>query len=288
MTVAMIASALPFGVAACGGGGDGSTAPGGSRSEPSTGTSGLAHVHGVGVNPADGSLIIATHFGLYRATPGSLKATPYGTSRQDVMGFTVLGPNRFLGSGHPAAEQNLPNPIGLIESRDGGGSWRGISLAGEADFHVLRARGSRVYGFNSMTGALMVSRDRGRTWQETRPPGGLLDLAIDPADPDRIVASTLEALFSSSNAGRTWRPLTPGAVGFLAWASAQRLYWIDAQGAVHVTRDGGRHWKATGGSIGGQPAAFASGGRDLYAVLGDGTAKRSTDGGKSWTVRATP
>ena len=42
------------------------------------------------------------------------------------------------------------------------------------------------------------------------------------------------------------------------------------------------------GSIGGQPAAFIAHGRDLYAALADATVVRSTDGGRTWTVRATP
>jgi hypothetical protein len=53
------------------------------------------------------------------------------------------------------------------------------------------------------------------------------------------------------------------------------------------SRDGGRRWQATG-HVGGQPAAFSSHGRDLYAALHDGTIKRSSDGGASWTVRSTP
>ena len=56
------------------------------------------------------------------------------------MGFTVVGPDRFLGSGHPDAagiRQGKPARLGLIESTDAGDSWASRSLSGEVDFHAL-------------------------------------------------------------------------------------------------------------------------------------------------------
>lgn len=58
------------------------------------------HVHGLGVNPRDGALFIAAHSGLFRSPSESSSAEPVGPS-QDTMGFTVVGPDRFLASGHP-------------------------------------------------------------------------------------------------------------------------------------------------------------------------------------------
>jgi hypothetical protein len=261
---------------------------GGRPAGPTSEARGLEHVHGLGVNPADGTLLIATHAGLFRAASGTTKPTRVGTSQQDVMGFSVVGPDRFLGSGHPGPDQRLPPLLGLIESRDGARSWKSISLMGQADFHVLRSAGERVYGFNSAAGTLMTSADGGRTWTSLRPPGPVIDLAIDPRDPSHAVASTDQALITSTDAGRTWRALQPSVVGLLAWPSSNQLYWIDVQGIVHRSSDAGRNWQRTGGSIGGQPAAFASYKADLYAAPPDGTVKRSSNGGKSWTVRATP
>jgi hypothetical protein len=247
----------------------------------------LAHVHGLGVNPKDGTLYIATHTGLFRAPPGRQAASRVGDSQQDVMGFSVVGPDRFLGSGHPGPGQDAPPNLGLIRSEDAGRSWQPVSLLGEADFHVLRSRGSIVYGFNGLTGALMVSRDGGRGWDEHAPPGPMLDLAIHPAQPSRVVASTDEGVFSSSDGGRGWRSLADGRVGFLAWPDPERLYMVDGAGRVSISGDGGRSWREMG-SIDAQPAAFAAAGDQLYAALPDGTVKRSSDDGASWSVRATP
>jgi hypothetical protein len=42
------------------------------------------------------------------------------------------------------------------------------------------------------------------------------------------------------------------------------------------------------GTAGGEPTALIADRRDLYIALADGTVKRSTDGGVTWTVRAAP
>lgn len=109
------------------------------------------------------------------------------------MGFTVVGPNRFLGSGHPDLRENLPPFLGLIESRDAGKSWQPVSLLGKVDFHVLEARGARIYGYGSdyesRTARFLTSADGGRRWHRLEGPGALISLAIAPATSRTLVAS---------------------------------------------------------------------------------------------------
>jgi Sortilin, neurotensin receptor 3, len=256
---------------------------------------GPVHVHGLGVDPADDALLIATHTGLYRVDEGKRTAERVGDRLQDTMGFTVVGPNRFLGSGHPdleeAREQGLPPLLGLIESTDAGQSWEPISLAGEADFHVLRFAGDSVYGYDSSHGRLMVSEDRGRTWRELDKPGPIVDLAVDPGDSRRIVvaaASELEqGLYVSRDSGRSWQRVGRTA-GLLAWPASGRLYLVVRGGLVFSSRNAGVRLDHRG-EIGGEPAAFLAQARDeLYVALHDGTIKRSADGGRTWAVRSTP
>ncbi|MGH3083218.1 MAG: F510_1955 family glycosylhydrolase [Gaiellaceae bacterium] len=252
---------------------------------------GPVHVHGLGVNPADGALFVATHTGLYRVNEGERKAERVGDRYQDTMGFTIVGPNRFLGSGHPdlneAREKNLPSLLGLIESTDSGESWQPISLLGEADFHVLRFVGERVYGFDASNDRLLVSTDRGRSWNELERPGPLVDLAVHPNDAQRIVATTEEGLFESRDGGQRWNRVGE-AVGLLAWPTRDRLYLVAGGGQVFASRNGGRLLEHRG-EIGGQPAALhAQAGNELYVALHDGTIRRSSDGGASWVVRSRP
>jgi hypothetical protein len=248
---------------------------------------GPVHVHGLGVNPKDGVLFIATHTGLFRASEEEQRASRVEDRFQDTMGFTVVGPDHFLGSGHPDLREELPPLLGLIESRDAGRSWQPVSLLGEADFHVLEASDRRVYGFDSRGGRLMVSSNGGRHWTRRPAPEPLISLAIDPSDPERVVASGESELHYSADAGRRWRSRS-GEAGLLTWTSADRLYVVGGDGRLRASPDAGRNWRPVG-DIGGQPAAFEAGhARDLYAALHDGSVKRSIDGGASWSVRSKP
>ncbi|MGH9156982.1 MAG: hypothetical protein ACRD1K_14330 [Acidimicrobiales bacterium] len=153
---------------------------------------GVVHVHGLGENPADGNLVAATHTGLFRISPTG-SATRVADRYQDTMGFTVIGADRFLASGHPdlldasLQVEGKPPLLGLIESTDAGRSWQPVSLLGDVDFHALVVAHGLVYGLDSTGGQLLVSSDR-RQW-ETRSPLTALDLAVNPTDPDLILAT---------------------------------------------------------------------------------------------------
>jgi photosystem II stability/assembly factor-like uncharacterized protein len=257
--------------------------------------SGPVHVHGLGINPADGALFIATHSGLYRVGEGEQSAERVGELLQDTMGFTIVGPDRFLGSGHPdireARDKGLPPHLGLIESTDAGESWDAVSLLGEADFHVLRHAGERIYGYDSSNDRLIVSSDQGRSWGTLEKPGPIVDLAVAPGEPKRIVIASAggaeEGLFESRDGGRRWTRIGE-AVGLLTWPASDQLYLLTGDGGVLVSADGGRRFESRG-MIGGEPAALvASEPRQLYVALHDGTIKTSSDGGTTWRVRSTP
>jgi hypothetical protein len=264
---------------------------GGSSASEGTEDAGPVHVHGLGINPADSALLIATHTGTYRVSPNEEKASRIGESQQDTMGFTVAGPNYFLGSGHPdikeAIAKDLPPHLGLIESRDAGRTWRTVSLLGEADFHILRFAAQRVYGYDASNDRLLASEDNGRTWREVERPAPLLDLAVDPTEATHIVASGEGGLHESANGGSEWKRLAP-RVGLLAWPTPQRLYLVTTDGAVQRSADQGKRWTDIG-TVGGQPAALlAQTEEELYVALHDGTIKQSRDGGRTWKVRSTP
>jgi hypothetical protein len=57
--------------------------------------------------------------------------------------------------------QSLPPNLGLIESRDGGETWKNVSLLGQADFHVLESAGRRIIaGSASRASATLSFRHR--------------------------------------------------------------------------------------------------------------------------------
>jgi hypothetical protein len=275
---------LILGLSACGE--SGSPGESDSASDP-----GPVHVHGLGLNPADDALFIATHTGLFRAPEGEDEAKRVVDTFQDTMGFTVTGPNEFLGSGHPDLQQNLPPYLGLIRSRDAGKSWEPVSLEGDADFHVLEAAGERIYGFGSdfqsRQQQFLASDDGGDSWDALEPPDTLISLAINPRDPDELVASGQDALYASANAGQSWESI-PGEPGLLSWPDDGDLYLLSAAGRLSAAEEAGAGWDQRG-EVGGEPAAFEAGDpQRLFAALHDGAIVESEDGGATWTQRTSP
>jgi len=242
---------------------------------------GMEHVHGLGVNPADGRLYAATHFGVFSVADDGT-ATRVGNA-QDTMGFTVTGPDTFLGSGHPDFAQDDEPLLGLIESTDAGRTWTPLSLRGDADFHALSVAHDRVWGFDSTSGTLMSTTDR-KQWQSlSRLP--LRDFAVHPADPDELLATTQQGPVRSDDGGRTWQPIAgaPSLV-VLAWPRQDVLYGADTSGIVHISADGGATWSRLG-EVGGAPEAMTATQAqplNVYVAVGDSGIVVSDDGGQSF------
>ena len=230
-------------VAIAGRGGGGETTPGGTPA-----TESIMDVHGLGINPADEALYIATHAGLFRAAPRESSATRVDAPEQDLMGFSIAGPDRFVASGRPGPDMDAPGNLGMIESTDRGRTWKTLSLSGEADLHLLRASGDAAYAYD---GTLRASTDGGRTWEERGAPEELIDIAIDPADGEHVLASTGGGVRASSDGGRTWRQTALAAPALLAWPDGAGPFAFHAAGRILRSRDGGAKWEA-GGSYQGQ------------------------------------
>lgn len=249
--------------------------------------SGAEHVHGLGVNPANGATLIATHNGLWQVPQGATEAEQVGDSLDDFMGFTVIGSDSFLSSGHPGPGSDLPPLLGLQRSIDGGSTWQSVSLLGEADLHVLKASGDRVYGVDSVTGTFLASADAGESWESRNVPGQVIDLAIAPDDPQRLVASTDQGIHESKDGGGSWKPLASGPIGLLTWPSPGRLLMVDESGQVTESTNGGKTFSAAG-SIGSAPEAFSSGNGRILAAADGGRVLVSGDAGRTWTTAVEP
>ena len=238
------------------------------------------HIHNLAL---DGDrLLLGTHEGLWEQLPGQpvglLSEPPF-----DVMGLALAG-ERFLASGHPGEGQDQPADLGLRESRDGGRTWQQVSLAGEVDFHRLRSSGDVVLGLSAHDGALLRSEDAGATWTSLGSPG-VFDVALDPSDPARVVATTQDGPVSSTDGGTTFTPLVGAPLlALLAW-TPDALYGVATDGTVHVSADAGATWQQRG-SAGGQPGALAADGDRVAVLVGD-TVTESDDGGATFRPRLT-
>lgn len=249
---------------------------------------GVVHVHGLGVDPADGVLYAATHSGLFRL-PTSGAAVRVANRAQDTMGFSIVGPRTFIGSGHPDFREDDVRPplLGLIESTDAGQSWARLSLHGKADFHALHAAHGQVYGYDSTSQTFMVSRDR-TSW-DRRAQLPMRDFAVSPTAPDTVLATTERGLVRSTDGGRTFEPIGgPPGLAVLAWDQAGSLYGAAVDGTIHHSTDGGTTWTARG-QTGGQPESLAvdarNGSETLYVAVAERGILASIDGAKTFTTR---
>lgn len=248
-------------------------------------TASFSHVHGLALNPADGGVYAATHHGLYLLEDNA--ATLVGSARPDLMGFTAVGPDTFLASGHPAVDEEGPANLGLLRSSDGGHSWSEVSLGGESDFHALTAVDERIYGLDSSTGTVKRSGDGGDTWQEGAAVAAR-DIDVDPGEPDRLVATTADGLMVSEDGGATFqrsqnqppRPLV--VIDHLPSADSTGpsiLTGLDASGVLWSSP--GHGWSSVGPQNG-APAAFTAVDDQTYLAAFDTDVYRSDDGGRTW------
>lgn len=241
----------------------------------------MEHIHGLGIDPADGTLYAGTHYGLFRI-PISGQASLVGDHVQDFMGFTVVGPNHFLASGHPGERQGGPSSVGLIESTDAGRTWKPLSLSGEADFHSLDSVDGTIYGLNSMTGQLMTSTD-GRTW-DVRSTEAIADFAVDPKKPLTLVATTQQGPVISADGGATFKALPSAPLLVLVdRASDGTLVGVAPDGTVYRSSESGVTWEARG-KLASAPEALDVEGADTIYAAASGKVWTSSDGGATFTA----
>ncbi|MFH5823428.1 F510_1955 family glycosylhydrolase [Georgenia sp. AZ-5] len=244
----------------------------------------FGHIHDLGLNPAEGRVYVATHHGLY-FLEGKM-AHPAGEARYDTMGFTVVGPDTFLASGHPAPDDDAPANLGLLRSTDAGETWTEVSLGGQSDFHALTAVDDKIYGLDSTTGAVKHSADGGSTWREMAVIQAR-DIDADPSSPERVLATTADGLAISEDAGASFRPAEsqppkplvvidhlPGTTD-----TSSTVVGLDAAGVLWRTGGGG--W-VSAGPENGAPEAFTAVDEDTYLAAFNMVVYRTEDGGRSW------
>lgn len=238
-----------------------------------------SHVHGITVNAETQQILLATHDGLFDVT--SSPASKIGGTN-DLMGFTA-GPGEgvFYASGHPGPGSDLPNPMGLLKSSDGGKTWEQLSRQGESDFHAMTVTQSGIVAFD---GQLQSSAD-GRNWTTIAAGFAPAVLAGHPGS-NTLLATTPKGIQRSTDAGATWKPVNGGPViQYAAFPTPGEAVGVEPDGTVHHSSDAGETWTQKG-SIKGEVMAIAStmdadGSPRIWAATAAGVLV-STDGGMTF------
>lgn len=251
------------------------------------------HIHGVAVDRMDeGTLLVATHHGLFRATPdGALKRI---SVVQDFMGFTPHPekPGTLFASGHPAEGGNL----GFIASTDNGATWRQVSpgLNGPVDFHQMTVSPTDPDTIYGAYGGLQVSRDGGASWSIAGAlPSGLIDLAVSPEAAEFVYAATESGLLVSPDAGRSWKTVIENAAVSVVEPSPEgALYaFVVGRGFVRSTGGGDRFENVGAWSDEGIPLHLAfdpDASERMFVATHLGTVFQSGDGGVTWHLFGQP
>jgi hypothetical protein len=240
----------------------------------------FGHIHGLALDPETEDLLVATHYGLFEfggEQPEQVSPT------KDFMGFAVAGPGHYYASGHPGQGSDLPDPMGLIESTDGGETWQEVSRQGESDFHAMATSSEGIIGFD---GALRVTPD-GEEWTEVDTNLHVAHLSASPESPVAL-ATTEEGVQRSTDGGLTWERVDDGPVLLLtAFADTEDAVGVTPEGAVYLSTDAGSSWAPTGGTTA-QPVAITATTDEeenlqIWVATQDGL-KTSDDGGETFSL----
>jgi len=278
---------------------------GGLASAAPGGVTQFHHIHGLAVDPKDPDvLFVATHGGLLRVVEDR-QWEWVGEARHDYMGFTHHPQTQgtVFVSGHPQGGA-LPNPMGLLVSRDGGRTWQPLALRGQVDFHAMTisADGGTLFGWNVMgsPGLYRVSTKDG-AWKRLGAVAlrEVLSLAGHPKEPESLLAATRSGLLASRDGGNTWRLATSHLEGVSVTAVAYspkdplRLYAYAVRQDLGfiASSDGGKTWRATGLFLGSEDAIAVlapSPHREqtIYMATFTSDLQKSTDGGGTWKALA--
>lgn len=247
----------------------------------------------------DGSFLLTTNKGFWsiardgskveRITNATVTA-PSGTSPVgNFLELYDMGGGELAGSGHPDDEDALPPFLGFMRSDDDGRSWRVVSRLGTADLHIIRRVGKRIYAWDAVLGAVIISDDGGREFVERFTPQELvLDLVVDPKDPKYMLISTEDRIYRSENEGRSWRVATQAERARMAWLPDGELLRGTRDGTWSRSTDRGLNWEDVG-KVPGEPYKVrAVDAREIHVALADGSISSTDDGGATWrtTFRA--
>jgi photosystem II stability/assembly factor-like uncharacterized protein len=191
---------------------------------------------------------------------------------------------------------------GVFRSADGGRTWSGAGLAGQAVRALALAPSDPDVLVAGTLDGVYRSLDGSKSWERISPEQNeelrnFDSVAMDPQDPQILYAGTFHLAWKTSDGGRTWAPIHDGMIDdsdvmslLIDGADPQRIY-ASACSGIYRSDDGARQWRKIQGipytarrtyaitQDSKQPAR-------VYAATSEGLWK-TADGGMTWR-RTTP
>jgi photosystem II stability/assembly factor-like uncharacterized protein len=183
----------------------------------------------------------------------------------------------------------------LYRSQDGGQSWASVRDGG-CNWLAAGAGGVVYCG---QGGPLLISRDRGASWEEHglgegRGGAERLPFAIDPKNPDTLYAAGIGHVWRSTNRGREWSRM--GRIDAMDRIrltvdprDGNRIFAVGADGYASVLRstDRGRTWQETGVDGWDGRLSIDAAANVVYYPDASQTLYRSRDSGATWETFGT-
>lgn len=193
----------------------------------------IDHIHGIGYAGNQAVPFFATHDGLKVYENGNWYKTK--KENNDYMGFNATE-DGFYSSGHPGADSDLPNPIGIKKSTDNGKVLENLALEGEVDFHLLGVGydNKTIFVMSPHDNSIMeankfyVSEDGAKTWNQVAAEGlddELLSVAVHPVDGNYIAAVGQKGIYLSGDMGESFEQITSGMQGTSAFFTKDALVY---------------------------------------------------------------
>lgn len=223
-------------------------------------------------------LLFGHHHGLFETVDGGRNWRPLST-QADAMEMGTAGSGPIVIAGHNV----------LTASADGGATWTDIA----ADLPNLDIHGftrdpsdpARMWAYPT-SGGLWLSRDGGSHWEQVYADDNIMfPVATTQNGQSLLYGVAISGLVSSSDDGRTWRPLsTPPAYPFTSFTSTPdgRVLLVGSLHGIFRSDDGAQSWSklpyegsafAIGVTADGEEVAVVNKGTELF---------RSHDGGQTW------
>jgi photosystem II stability/assembly factor-like uncharacterized protein len=191
---------------------------------------------------------------------------------------------------------------GVFRSGDGGRTWSGAGLAGQAVRALAMAPSDPNVLVAGTLDGVYRSLDASKSWERISPEHheelrNFDSLAIDPRDPQTLYAGTFHLPWKTTDGGRTWHPIHEGMIDdsdvmslLIDQGNSRRIY-ASACSGIYRSDDSAAQWGKIQGipytarrtyAITQDPKLPAS----VYAATSEGLWK-TPDGGMRWR-RTTP